>query len=92
MRTQYDPAGGVLAFGAAAALILQRRFSARAAFLLVIPPIHPKGHAGHPEDAGGGRDVWLAADAPRACCISVESMALAHPPPLVGAGRGGGSP
>jgi hypothetical protein len=27
----------------------------------------------------------------RACCILVESMALAHPPPLVGAGRGGGS-
>ena len=27
-----------------------------------------------------------------ACCISVELMALAHPPPLVGAGRGGGSP
>jgi hypothetical protein len=27
----------------------------------------------------------------RACCILVESMALAHPTPLVGAGRGGGS-
>jgi hypothetical protein len=28
----------------------------------------------------------------RACCISVELMALAHPPPLAEAGRGGGSP
>src|SRR5271166_5246981 len=26
-----------------------------------------------------------------ACCISLESLAFAHPPPLVGAGRGGGS-
>ena len=31
-------------------------------------------------------------DAPRACCISVELMAVALPPPLAGAGRGGGSP
>src|ERR1700722_18608268 len=28
---------------------------------------------------------------PRVCCSLVESMALAHLPPLVGAGRGGGS-
>ena len=27
----------------------------------------------------------------RGCCLSIESRALAHPPPLVGAGRGGGS-
>lgn len=74
MRTQYDPAGGVLAFGAAAALILQRRFSARAAFLLVIPPIHPKGHAGHPDDAGGSRDVWLAADAAKALELQARCL------------------
>ena len=28
---------------------------------------------------------------PQSLCIWIESMALAHPPPLVGAGRGGGS-
>lgn len=48
---------------------------ARAALLLVITPIHPKGRAGHPDDGGGGRDLWLAADAPKALELQARRLA-----------------
>ena len=47
---------------------------ARAALLLVITPIYPKGRAGHPDDGGGGRDLWLAADAPKALELQARRL------------------
>jgi hypothetical protein len=65
----------------------QSRERGRPAFPWIASPRVPK--PGGRNDDRGSTQMQLALK-PRACCIWVESMALAHPPSC-GAGRGGGS-
>ena len=55
-------------------------------------PRHPRRYAHGSLCRGGLFIPVLSGNSPlRASCIWVESMPLKYPPPLVGAGRGGGS-